>query len=457
MEKTSSFCRDNPLTEFCATTNPFSDDNISQLTSRRFTPRLTRTTISILLVFLVFHILLCVLSLIILFISYAGKSQRSYKWLLKKRYIYAYSGQKIYSTPLYYVNAGVLMSVSQLMSSITTQAYIWMQIRMHLSEDYALQCQFFPPLALMFVFNIYSYWSIAHCFLILSYSNEIPMPKSKVSCWIQSPLLINTFFVIYPIVVTVTTIVVATRMSLLYHDLQIQIRALRATLHQGSLLWNRQQTNSTSQNDKASLPSQLIQMQDRMESLLRQTDTILAKLLHRFNSVRLMELVFIPTTGLVFVVSFWRLADKYKRQGWAPDSSATSSEAPKYWGGRKDNPEQFCVPSESNRTFFERLRSDQQFLRLILRAVATLLAIISGMLTGLLSIFKLNDTAMDSYWHGIATWLPAISGSWTALPMGWHLWRLYHDQKTREESVSSCKLEETSSTLKHLETSGSSL
>lgn len=170
MEKTSSLFRDNPLTGFSATANPFSDDNISPFTSRRFTPRLTCPTISILAVFIFFHILLCVLSLIILIMSWAGKSQRPHKWLLRKRYIYGYPGQKggfsysirtmlvlngqtdilsfvaekVYSTPLYFVNAGVLMSASQLMSSITTQAYIWMRIRMHLSEDYALQCQFFP-------------------------------------------------------------------------------------------------------------------------------------------------------------------------------------------------------------------------------------------------------------------------------------------------------------------------
>ncbi|KNZ57421.1 hypothetical protein VP01_2164g1 [Puccinia sorghi] len=446
MEKTSSLFRDNPLTGFSATANPFSDDNISPFTSRRFTPRLTCPTISILAVFIFFHILLCVLSLIILIMSWAGKSQRPHKWLLRKRYIYGYPGQKggfsysirtmlvlngqtdilsfvaekVYSTPLYFVNAGVLMSASQLMSSITTQAYIWMRIRMHLSEDYALQCQFFPALGLMFIFNIYSYWSMTHCFLTLSYRNEIPLPKSKALGWMRSPLLINTFFVIFPIAATVGAIVVVTRLCVVYHDLQVQTRSLRATLHQGSLLWNQQQTNSISQDDKANLSSQLIQTQNQLESSLRQTDTILPKLLDRFNSVRSMILFFIPATGLVFVVSFWRLADKFKRQGRGSNSSATPSYAPTYWEGHQENPEQFCVPSESTRAFFETLRSDQQFLRLTLRAVATLLAILSGMLLGLLTIFKSNDIIFDPFWHGIATWLPTISGSWTALPVAWH-------------------------------------
>ena len=136
---------------------------ISHLAERRFTARLPQSAIILLAVFLVFHILITAFSLVILILPYVGKANRR-SWTFKKLYIYDRSGEKLYSAPLYLVNTGVLMSVSQLLGSVTTQAYIWMHIRMNLSGNYSLRSQFIPVLGLVFIFDTYSYWSMAHCF-----------------------------------------------------------------------------------------------------------------------------------------------------------------------------------------------------------------------------------------------------------------------------------------------------
>jgi hypothetical protein len=227
MKRTRGLSHDIALGGLPADVDPFA--YISQLTTRRFTPRLPQSAIVLVAVFLVFHVLLAAFNLIILVLPYFGHARRT-PWFSQKLYIYSRSGEKrlsgsllntgcwldgltllfsfsfcvekVYRTPLYLVNSGVLMSISQLLASVTTQAYILMQIKMNLSEHFSLRCQFFPAyvlalnpfflgcimvsivfpysvsgilmfgilssrLGLMFIFNSYSYWSMTHCFLAL--------------------------------------------------------------------------------------------------------------------------------------------------------------------------------------------------------------------------------------------------------------------------------------------------
>ncbi|WAR61361.1 hypothetical protein PtB15_12B46 [Puccinia triticina] len=292
---------------------------ISQLTTRRFTPRLPQSAVILVAVFLIFHILLAAFNLVILLLPYIGKAKRP-QWIFKKLYIYARSGEKLYSTPLYLVNTGVLMSVSQLLSSVTTQAYIWMQIKMNSSEHYSLHSQFFPALGLMFIFNTCSYWSMTHCFLALYYSNKNFTDKSKRMSWLRSPLSINIFFAIFPISVTVSTIVVVTRMSMVYRDLQVQTKSLRATLSQGSLIWKKLKLPDHS-DEKANLSSQLTKVQDQLDALLEQTGTLVPKLLDRFNSVRSIMLFFIPATSLSLLA---RGGDMATNGFWLLDCDSSS-------------------------------------------------------------------------------------------------------------------------------------
>ncbi|OAV87623.1 hypothetical protein PTTG_12405 [Puccinia triticina 1-1 BBBD Race 1] len=441
MKSTRGLSHETMLGGLSAGADPFA--YISQLTTRRFTPRLPQSAVILVAVFLIFHILLAAFNLVILLLPYIGKAKRP-QWIFKKLYIYARSGEKrLFGTPLYLVNTGVLMSVSQLLSSVTTQAYIWMQIKMNSSEHYSLHSQFFPALGLMFIFNTCSYWSMTHCFLALYYSNKNFTDKSKRMSWLRSPLSINIFFAIFPISVTVSTIVVVTRMSMVYRDLQVQTKSLRATLSQGSLIWKKLKLPDHS-DEKANLSSQLTKVQDQLDALLEQTGTLVPKLLDRFNSVRSIMLFFIPATSLVFVLSFWKLAQRYKLKCNVPIDPTSSTDFSDSWNANKSC-KHLSVRSNISRTsqtFFQTLRSDPQFLRLTLRAFATLLGMLTGMVFWFLAIFKLSDMMIDPYWHGVATWLPTVSGSWTAIPVAWQSWRLYLDQNLRTAD-NACKLEDS--------------
>ncbi|WAR61363.1 hypothetical protein PtB15_12B48 [Puccinia triticina] len=453
MKRTRGLGHDIMLGGLPAGADPFA--HISHLTARRFTPRLPQSAIILLAVFLVFHILIAAFNLVILIFPYVGKAKRQL-WTFKKLYIYDRSGEKLYSTPLYLVNAGVLMSVSQLLSSATTQVYILMHIRMNLSEHYSLRCQFIPVLGLVFIFDTYSYWSMAHCFLALYYSNKNFAVKPKRLSWLRSPRSINIFFLIFPIFVTVATIIVITRMSMVYHDLQVQTTSLRATLAQGSLLWKQLELPGHSTEEIASLSSQLTTVQSGLGSLLEQTGTLVSNLLEGFNSIRSIMLFFILATSLVFVLSFWKLAQKYKSRDNPPTELISKGDLSDSWHAQS-NSQHISVRSHvspTSLTLFQTLQSDPQFLRLTIRAFATSLGMLVALVFWVLAIFKSIDMMMDPFWHGVATWLPTVSGTWTAIPVAWQSWRLYLDQNPGTVDFT-YKLEETPSTIEHPQTASS--
>ncbi|PLW47005.1 hypothetical protein PCANC_06532 [Puccinia coronata f. sp. avenae] len=258
-----------------ADANPFAF--ISQLQSPRFLPKLSTSAVTTLVAFLVFHILVAAFSLVILVLPHIGKGKRG-PWLVRKIYIQADSGEKLFDTPVYLVNVGVLMPLWQFLGSVTTQAYIWVQIRMNLSDEFALHSQFIPLLGVMVIFETYSQWSMAHCFLVLLYSNKTSTITSNSLSWLRSPLLVNTFFLVYPLALTAGVIFCVVRMSAAYGDLQAHIISIRTILSQGSLVWNQLQHASRAGEEKSLLSSQLSSTVAQLGTLLQETGDILPRI-----------------------------------------------------------------------------------------------------------------------------------------------------------------------------------
>jgi hypothetical protein len=121
--------------------------------------------------------------------------------------------------------------------------------------------------------------------------------------WLRSPISINTFFIAFPVSVTVATITVMTRLCLAYQDLLLHTRSIKAILSQGSLLWNQLKLTSLPEDGRAHILSQLIRTQDQLDLLLQGTGAVLTRVLDRFYSVRSIMLVSIPATSLVRLMS----------------------------------------------------------------------------------------------------------------------------------------------------------
>jgi hypothetical protein len=162
------FTDENPWNSIPPGVNPF-QFSIDRSAHRGFAP-LSRLTKSLLLVFFVFHLLIATFCLVILVLPYIRGVKRSH-WFFRKLYIQDQSRQKglfepflplpldcfnsyecfifscalqVYKVPLLWVNGGVVMTMSQLMGSVATLAYIIIQLATTHSINASLHVQVEP-------------------------------------------------------------------------------------------------------------------------------------------------------------------------------------------------------------------------------------------------------------------------------------------------------------------------
>ncbi|POW21192.1 hypothetical protein PSHT_02688 [Puccinia striiformis] len=389
---------------------------VSHLNSVTWMPPLSTGTMVFLAVLLVFHVLVAAACSIILLLPYIGKTKRE---------------SCLRYTPLL-VNTGIMMSIWEFLGSISTQMYLFLQIAIHVSPRLASRTQYGPAFSIMLICNIYSYWSTAHGFLTLSYTNKIFVDDSKNLRWLRSPLLINVSFITFP----------------------ITLRILQATLSEGSLAWNQfQRTHSSDDQERISF--EMAQAWAKADSSAKLFKTI-APLRDKFLLLRSAMLVFMLATTLVSLLSFdpvgiaWvipKIGVQSVRSltpaGNVVDQITQHIEIGLLGPSTRNCSVQrrtFARPTPNTKqSFFQTMRSDRQFFRLTMRAFAILLGILTGLTYWLLVSFHIDDVWLNPDWHGFMTWLPALSGSWAAVPLTLQSWRLYQDQKRPPVSSSEHK------------------
>ncbi|KNZ54196.1 hypothetical protein VP01_3012g2 [Puccinia sorghi] len=303
---------------------------------QRSLPLLPTSAITILAIFFVCHTLAAAFSLIILVLPFIGKGKRR-PWLLRKIYLEASSGEELFNTPIYLVNAGILMSLWQFLGSNMRYILIFSLCKPTCLEFLfcvwyclvfffflggggghieCLLCQVLTvkiSLGLLIIFDTYSQWSMTHCFLVILYSDKKFVITSRRPNWLQSPLLLNTFFLVYPLAVTAAVVPAIALLSLTYSDLQGHTIALKEILSRGSQVWNQSQHASHSAVERELLSSQLARTMAELGTLLEQMGALVPRLEEYFTTIRSMMLFFIPTTSLV---SLLRLSPVLRWTDW---------------------------------------------------------------------------------------------------------------------------------------------
>ncbi|POW04522.1 hypothetical protein PSTT_10348 [Puccinia striiformis] len=354
-------------------------------------PPLSTGTMVFLAVLLVFHVLVAAACSIILLLPYIGKRSESHGSL---RY-----------TPLLgqYWDYDVHLGISGL--------HQHPNVSLPANRDtcitaLASRTQYGP--AIMLICNIYSYWSTAHGFLTLSYTNKIFVDDSKNLRWLRSPLLINVSFITFPITVAATIAILQTNLCLNFHELQVQLRILQATLSEGSLAWNQfQRTHSSDDQERISF-----QMLKRGPRQIHRRN-YRAPLRDKFLLLRSAMLVFMLATTLVSLLSF----DPVGIAWVIPKIGVQSVFVFSFW--------------KLTRTFHKkRGRSNNS---------TYLKSDCSGLPREIVVFKGAHDVWLNPDWHGFMTWLPALSGSWAAVPLTLQSWRLYQDQKRPPVSSSEHK------------------
>ncbi|KAI9609796.1 hypothetical protein KEM48_002710 [Puccinia striiformis f. sp. tritici PST-130] len=257
--------------------------------------------------------------------------------------------------------------------------------------------------------------------------------------------------------VAVAIAILQANLSLTVHEAQVELRTRQATLTQGSLAWNQLQ-HTHSSDDQERLLLQIAQSWAKVDSSTKLFEIIVQSLRDKFLLLRSAMLASMLATTLVFVFSFWKLTRTFNKQGRG-SSNSTYLKSDCSGPSTKNCSIQKCtstrLDSSTEQSLFKTMRSDRQFceyginffspgeilkahrrlnfrtasVRLTMRASAILLGILTGLTYWLLVSFRIDDVLLNPNWHGLMTWLPALSGSWAAVPLTLQSWQLYQDQK----------------------------
>ncbi|PLW23022.1 hypothetical protein PCASD_14080 [Puccinia coronata f. sp. avenae] len=418
-----------PGSGMTADVDPFAA--ISAAMTSQFTRPLSKSTLALLVIFLLFHALIATFSLLILIGPYIGGKKRSH-WLFRKSYIPSNPGEKVEKTPLYMMNTGFFMCIAQLLGSLSTIAFICLQFNPARSLDYALHAEPLIPLGLMYLFEMLAYWIMAHCFLALSYSAGTVSTRSslhRLTRWDPPPILVNAVFTCVPVCMVAAILGTIVHGSEGFGHVLSQLRSTLEVLSRGSSDLKRLQNPSLPALQKISIQSDLARVQSELNALTPESVTNLRAAIYYHHWSQILFLVFMCITCLVFILSFVKLTEKLLLQGQEPISHSPKSH--QFYRSQPERADSYLdLKSQSSapmRTYLGTLKSDRQLLGFTVRAYATIIAMVTSIACFLISIFRATDVIINPTWHGVITWLPTVSGSWSAIPVAWQCWRLYSD------------------------------
>lgn len=405
---------------------------ISAGMSDRFIRPLSKGTIALLAIFLIFHLLIAAFSLLIIIAPFVGGKKRSH-WLFRKLYIPNKPGEKACKTPLFMMNTGLFMCMTQLAGSLSTISFISPQFNSNRSVKYAIRAQPLIPLGLMYLFEMLAYWIMAHCFLALSYSTTTVSSKvgsNRLSRWDPPPILVNAVFTCVPICIIAGIIATIIHGSAGYDLVMSTIEKTVEILSQGSSDLKQLALPSQSDVQKNLIQSDLARIRSELNNLGQESMSNLKNAIHFHHWSQIVYFIFMCLTCLVFSFSFMKLTQKLLLQAQDFSSPPPPKSPQFYLSESKDTEIQQDFKSSSStpiRTYVGALKSNRQLLGFTVRAYATIIAMLTSMVFFLINISRTADVMTNPTWHGVVTWLPTVSGSWSAIPVAWQCWRLQSD------------------------------
>ncbi|KAA1116104.1 hypothetical protein PGTUg99_035025 [Puccinia graminis f. sp. tritici] len=346
-----------------------------------------------LLIFLfICHLVIAIFCSIILVLPYFQGTKRS-QWIFRKLYIKTHPGANVYKTPLFWINAGVLMTISQLISSVATQAYIiiWFKIANAGKPTHTLTE---PTLGLMFMCEMLTYWGLMHCFVVAIYydhETQVENIAKEDKRWTPSPTFINVLFLGFPMVIVIATVTLFSIMSVFHAQLVNLIEELLNALRQGSSDWDQLRVPSTSVDEKYLLVTQLAEVVSEAKIFGDQILIRVGRSIHFIHILLSIILALICITFLCFIGVFSILIRKFQQQnGLSGHESSESSSPFRRWfkpkGWRSTSEEK----SRSNRRLINR-----QFFHLLIRAVFIIIAMLTSVTLFSLWVTRTGDFIMS--------------------------------------------------------------
>ncbi|KAI7948124.1 hypothetical protein MJO28_010032 [Puccinia striiformis f. sp. tritici] len=403
---------------------------------------LSRISLAFLGTFFILHVLIAGICLIMLILPYTRGSNRS-QWFLRKLYIQDESSGEARKSPLYFANARVLLTISQLLSSASTPAFIWFDTGITTPHAHSLRPQVMPAFGLMNLAEILAYWSLLHCFLVtVCYGHNGQGNKSLGLIRYIPPQLINFIFICFPIAATACTVAVVTRVIMVTNKVQSGMVQLFAGMDRGSLIWKQ----LAAQPQSSAAQAQLMRINAELKMLASETSLLLESSFERFRFGEYTFLFFSSVSCPIFIALFWVLLQNYQNQRRSSSTKLFHPGDSMKRHNTQCESDTECDSATGTMGYFDAMKTDRQFFHLNMRALGTFIAMLINIIVHLIAIFRTVDTLSVPHWRGVVSCLATAGSTFSGIPIAWQCWRLYADQAhstTQASKNDSLTLEKT--------------
>ncbi|PLW41507.1 hypothetical protein PCANC_13102 [Puccinia coronata f. sp. avenae] len=425
---------DSELSQLPEGTNPFR--YITHEIGSNFFPEFSRFTTALLIIFFIFHLLIAIFCLAILILPYFRRTKRS-RWFYRKLHFRDQSGNNVYRAPLFWVNAGLLMTISQLVVSVASQSFIVINLRWKMSVDYAIHNPMVPSLGLMIVGEMFTYWALMHCFVVAIYYDQRPHENASngVARWTVSPTLINLIFVAFPLGVVVTIVLICAFLTLDDHKFDLEVIKGLTILGNGASTWDKLSVSTTTADEKTQLMLLLLEVVSEAKVINQNGNIRLDIFIKLFHIVFCVVLALHCITFLVFLGVFGMVVRKFHQKRSHSTLAMSNFNIFRRWFKSKDS-----QTTSKNQLLSKNEKmisaSNRQFLHLLVRTLCIISAMITSTIVFSIGVIKTDDILRTPKWRGIMVWLVTVAGSWSSIPIAWQCWRIYQDESSGSSTAS---------------------
>ncbi|KAH9462868.1 hypothetical protein Pst134EA_014958 [Puccinia striiformis f. sp. tritici] len=419
----SRFSENSILSTIPTGVNPF--DFLTDLINSKFFTPFYGFRKALLLLSFIFHLLIALFCLAILVLSFSRGKKRS-QWLFRRLQIGDKSGQE---APLFWLNAGILMTITQFMGSVATQAYILIELKTARSVSYALRTPMEPALGLMAMCELLNYWFLMHFFVVAICFDQETDGDTKIKDakrWTPSTTMINIISLGCPISIIIASVTLFNWLSSVHHPFMVVVVQSLDVLRQGSSAWNQLNSVTTTKTDERLLMTQLIQVTSQARSLNDQLEIFLERYTYSFHHFFCVLLVLHCITFLVFMILFCLLVKKLRQKASHSARASGSNSSPYYRFSTLNNALNIHEEQSTSRTggLIDVAKRNRQLFHLLLRALCVMITMITSGILVILGITTTGDILRDPHWRAMMVWLSTVATAWSAIPIAWQCWRL---------------------------------
>ncbi|POW15606.1 hypothetical protein PSHT_06989 [Puccinia striiformis] len=240
-----------------ANTNYF--DALTRYVENERYPEVPNFTYIILICFSVLHfivLVVCFVNFIWPIFNYSSTERSKKFWLAKLIPIAVQGAGSFRPVPLILINSGILMALSQVVESMLSIIYIYLTYFSAQSVEFAERTSTRPWACAITQFQFYSCWFMAWTSLYTRYIQAIPPSADSIISSALTyehfivhhvpPLLLNIFFCIIPILVTVASGLMIHALVINSKDLFKVWSSMNKVLENGSLDWDSLYNATTS-------------------------------------------------------------------------------------------------------------------------------------------------------------------------------------------------------------------